>query len=306
MPVRPCFRHFLLAASFAFLPSAAISAELNVVASFSILGDLATQVGGERVEVTTLVGPDSDAHVYEPRPTDARTLAAADVILANGLEFEGFLGRLIEASGTQAPVIELTTSAELLEDPDGGHYHGDVFHAGTHDPHAWQSVANVTAYVASLANAFCDLDEAGCDSYRQNADAYRADLTALGDEISRLISEIPESRRTVIVPHNAFRYFEDAYGIRFLAPAGISTEAEASAADMARIVDELRAETASAIFVENIADPRLMRRIAAETGKEIAGTLYSDALSPQDGPAPSYLAMMRHNLTTLLDALGDH
>lgn len=296
------FRAFLMATSVAVLSPLAAASELTVVASFSIIGDLARQVGGEGINLTTLVGPDSDAHVYEPRPADARTLAAADVILANGLAFEGFLGRLIGASGTDAAIIELTDGGNLREDPEGGHYHGDVFHAGEYDPHAWQAVDNARIYVANIADAFCAADSDGCETYRANAEAYDGNLAALDAEIRKTVAAIPEDRRTIITPHDAFGYFEDAYGVRFIAPTGVSTEAEASAADIAAIVDRIRAEDVSAIFVENIANPRLIERIAAETGMAIGGTLYSDALSAEGGPAATYLDMMRHNVRTISDA----
>ncbi len=295
---------FLIAAP---LPAAAEA--LRVVASFSIIGDLARKVGGEHVELATLVGPDSDAHVYEPRPRDAMTLAQADVILANGLSFEGFLGRLIKASGTGATVVELTDGTRLLADPEGGHWHhyptGSVFHEGEHDPHAWQSVPNVKVYVGNIAQAFCAAAPEACDTFQANAADYLDALAALDAEIRETIAAIPEDHRTVVTAHDAFRYFEDEYGIRFLAPTGVSTEAEASAADIAGIIDAIRAGEVAAIFVENIANPRLMERVAAETGLAIGGTLYSDALSPEDGPAPTYIDMMRHNLRTIAAAVAD-
>jgi zinc/manganese transport system substrate-binding protein len=300
-----------LALALTALPALAgplMAKELKVVASFSIIGDLARNVGGQRIELSTLVGPDSDAHVYEPRPKDAMTLAAADVILANGLQFEGFLARLIAASGTEAAVVELTDGAALLKDPEGGHWHHyadrSVFHEGLHDPHAWQSIPNVKVYVANIADAFCAADSEGCDIYRTNAGAYADELEALDREIRETLDAVPQERRTAIVGHAAFRYFENEYGVRFLAPSGVSTESEASAADIAGIVDRIRADEAAAIFIENISDPRLMQRIAEETGLAIAGTLYSDALSDESGPAPTYLAMMRHNARTIGNALG--
>lgn len=281
---------------------------LSVVATFSILGDFAEQVGGDRVEVRTLVGPDGDAHVYEPRPSDAIALARADVIVVNGLLFEGFLARLVEASGTQAQIVEVTQGIDILEDPEGGHYHfiGDeaIFHAEPNDPHAWQSVANARVYVENIAEAFCEADAEGCPTYAENAAAYIEELAALEDEITATIDAIPEDRRVVVVAHNAFRYFERDYGISFLSPQGVSTESEASAADVAGLIREIRARGAGAVFAENIADSRLVEQIAAEAGLELGGTLYSDALSGPEGPAPTYLEMMRHNLSTLSAALA--
>jgi zinc/manganese transport system substrate-binding protein len=288
-------------------PAQAGADRLSVVASFSIIGDFARIVGGDRVEVRTLVGPDGDAHVYEPRPADAIALARADVVLVNGLAFEGFLSRLIEASGTSAPVVELTAGANILRDPDGGHYHyyggRAVFHEAPYDSHAWQSVANAKVYVGNVARAFCAADAAGCAAYEENARAYLEALSALDDEIGRAVAAIPEDRRVAVVAHNAFRYFERDYGVTFLAPQGVSTESEASAADVASLIREIRARRAAAIFAENIADARLVERIAAEAGLSLGGTLYSDALSPPDGPAPGYVEMMRHNVETLARAM---
>ena len=280
---------------------------LNVVASFSIIGDFAQQVGQDRISLKVLVGPESDAHVYEPRPADAMALADADVVLTNGLSYEGFLSRLISASGTDAPVVALAEGGHVLDDPAGGHSHshGDKveFHAAAQDPHAWQSVANAQAYVDGIAHAFCAADAEGCAEYEANAARYNAELAALDQYIRDEVAEIPPADRAVVVSHNAFRYFEDAYGITFLSPQGVSTEAEASAADVAGLIHDIREHHAGAIFAENISDTRLLERVASETGLKIAGSLYSDALSPPDGPAPTYLQMMRHNADLILSAL---
>jgi zinc/manganese transport system substrate-binding protein len=277
--------------------------KLNVIASFSILGDFAQKVGGDRIELRTLVGADGDAHVYEPRPSDAIAMANADVVLVNGLQLEGFLPRLVEASGTSAMVVEATKDAEILRDPHGGHYHyyGDkaVFHEAPFDPHAWQSVGNAKIYVKNIADAFCKADTEGCDAYKSNATAYRAELTKLDADIQQAVAAIPQDRRVVVVGHNAFRYFENAYGITFLSPQGISTESEASAADLAGVVREIRGKRAAAVFAENISDTRLVEQIASESGLDVGGTLYSDALSAADGPAASYKEMMRHNVNTI-------
>lgn len=300
--------------------TAMASAEnLKVVASFSIIADFARNVGGDRVDIATLVGPNGDAHVYEPRPADAAAVAAADVVLVNGLQFEGFLQRLVEASGTGAPVVELTRGGEVLkndeeehhhDDDDDGHDHGHEeghhHHHGEFDPHAWQSVHNAEVYVNNIADAFCAADAAGCDIYRANAEAYGEKLEALEDEIEAAVAEIPEDKRVVITSHDAFGYFEHEYGLKFLAPEGVSTESEASAADVAALIRQVREDKASAIFVENITNPRLIEQIAAETGIRIGGTLYSDALSDESGPAPTYIDMMTHNVNTIKGAvLGD-
>lgn len=290
------------------LPGYAQDKKLAVVSSFSIIGDLAKAVGGDRIDLRTLVGPNSDAHVYEPRPTDALALARADVILVNGLMFEGFMDRLIEASESKAPVTVLTDGAEILNDPKGGHYHyvdgKAIFHATPNDPHAWQSVGNAKIYVGNIAKAFCAADKQGCPTYEENAAAYDEKLTDLAAEIKSAIDSLPKERRVAVVAHNAFRYFEKDHGVTFLAPQGVSTESEASAADVASLIREIREKKAAAVFSENISDARLVKQIASEAGLDLAGPLYSDALSPPDGPAETYLEMMRHNAKTLVEAIN--
>ena len=302
--------------------TATASAEnLKVVASFSIIADLAKNVGGDRVEITTLVGPNGDAHVYEPKPADAAAVGGADVVLVNGLQFEGFLQRLVEASGTKAPVVELTKGGEMLknaeeehhdEAAEGEHKHeegeahaheeGDHHH-GEFDPHAWHSVHNAEIYVKNIADAFCAADAAGCDKYKANAEAYGKKLEALDGEIRATVAAIPQDKRIIITSHDAFGYFSHEYGLKFLAPEGVSTESEASAADVAALIRQVREDKASAIFVENITNPRLIEQIAAETGVKVGGTLYSDALSDQSGPAPTYIDMMKHNVDTIKGAI---
>lgn len=282
--------------------------KLQVVASFSIIGDFAHQVGGDRVEVKTLVGPNGDAHVYEPKPADAIAVARADVVLTNGLLFEGFLRRLIEASGTTAPIVELTDGVDGLQDPNGGHYHfvdGEaIFHAQPNNPHAWQSIAAARVYVANIARAFCSVDAANCTDYEANAATYTEELTALDAEVRDAVSAIPENRRVIVVAHDAYQYFARDYGVQFLSPVGISTESEASAADVAGLIREIRNRNASAVFAENIGDSRLVEQIATEAGLTLGGTLYSDALSEPDGPASTYVDMMRANVSTITTAIA--
>jgi len=295
---------------------------LKVVASFSIIGDFAKNVGGDRIELTTLVGPNGDAHVYEPKPQDAVAMAGADVVLVNGLHFEGFLQRLVEASATKATVVELTEGVEPLavseEEHEGeahkadahedhaeeGDHHAEAGHDhGATDPHAFQSIANAKIYVKNIADAFCTADAAGCDAYKANATAYTGQLDALETDVKAAVASIPADKRTVITSHDAFGYFAHDYGIVFLAPEGISTEAEASAADVAQLIEQVRHDKASAIFVENITNQRLIEQIAGETGLKIGGTLYSDALSEADGPAGTYIDMMKNNIGIIKGAI---
>ncbi|MFG5121439.1 metal ABC transporter substrate-binding protein [Methylorubrum sp. POS3] len=286
--------------------AAAGEAKLKVVATFSILADLVTQVGGERVTVTSLVGPDADAHGYSPAPGDARRVAEADLVVVNGLGFEGWIERLIRASGTKAPVVTAShgiTTIPASEDHDHDHTHGAE--AGEHpDPHAWQSVANVKIYVINIRDALAKADPDHATDYAARAEAYRAQLDALENEIRTALSQIPESQRRVITTHDSFGYYAAAYGLRFLAPQGISTNSEAGPKDVARIIRQIRRDKIPAVFVESIADPRLMQQIARESGAKVGGRLFSDALSGPSGSAPTYLDMMRSNLRAFREALS--
>jgi zinc/manganese transport system substrate-binding protein len=271
--------------------------KLKVVATFSILGDLVRNVGGDRVETVTLVGPNGDAHVYEPTPSDAKRIADAKVIFANGIGFEGWIPRLIKASGTKAPLVTTSTGVKPLKAGAPGHDHGGA------DPHAWQSVANAKLYVGNIREGLVKADPAGQATYEANAIAYTQKLDALEQEVKEAIARIPEDRRKVITTHEAFGYFQQAYGVAFIAPQGVSTESEASARDVARIITQIRRQKIPAVFLENVSDPRLSKRIADESGARVGGTLYSDALTDQNGPAPTYIDMIRHNVRALSTAL---
>ena len=271
-------------------------ATLPVVATFSILADFARNVGGDRIDVAALVGPDGDTHVYQPKPADAEKLSAARLILVNGLGLEGWIDRLIKASGARAPVIVATKGINPQKMREEGRI-------GL-DPHAWQSIANAKIYVANIRDGLIAADPGGEAVYRANADNYLGKLGALEAEVKREIAKIPAGRRQIITTHDAFGYFGTAYGFRFIAPEGVSTETEASARDVAKIIRQIKAEKIPAVFLENVTDVRLMQSIASESGAKIGGTLYSDALSPPAGPASTYIDMMRNNVRELSAALA--
>lgn len=273
--------------------------KLPVVASFSILGDMVRQVGGDRIALDVLVGPGADAHVYAPTPGDAKKLTSAKVVFVNGIRFEGWMDRLIRSSGAKAVVVTVTKGLKPLTmtERHAGHNHSAA------DPHAWQDVANAKLYVSNIRDALIAADAAGAEDYRARADAYLKQLDGLDAEIRSALAAIPSERRRIITTHDAFGYFGAAYNMKLISPQGISTESEASAQDVARIIRQIRQDKVPAVFIENISDPRLAERIAKETGARIGGTLYSDSLSPPDGPAPSYIGMMRHNLGELVKAL---
>lgn len=292
----------VLAAVAAILLPAPLVAQdkVPVVATFSILADFARNVGGDRVEVVSLVPPNGDAHVYAPSPADAKTLASAKVVLTNGLGFEGWIDRLVKASGSKASVTVATKGIKprrMEEEKGHGHSHGAA------DPHAWQSVANAKVYVTNIRDALVAADPAGKAGYEANAAAYLGKLDELDREVKDAVARIPADRRRIITSHDAFGYFRDAYKVDFVAPQGVSTEAEVSARDLARIIAQIRKQKIPAVFLENVTDPRLQKRIAEETGAKIGGTLYSDALTDEKGAAPTYIDMIRHNIRTLGAAL---
>lgn len=445
----------LVALSLAAPSVAMADDQLKVVATFSILGDMVAQVGGDNIDLTTIVGPDGDAHVYQPTPQDARAVSDADVLIINGLEFEGWLERLVEASGFDGELVVATAgidaipfdegddhgeenaghddhddhghgehvfewagvfdlakgsytwsfakvggdyadpamrmvileagdieaveeaAEELLEadtsttakdgdvltvsdlaytlsfddskdmtvfnveiatagqytfftehmpfefeadehffkdlaavdvepiaqEPDTGHAHGHHHH-GEFDPHAWQSIDNALVYVTNIAAGLSAADGDNAAVFEANSAAYVAQLNELDAEIDALMDALPEDDRTVVTAHDAFGYFAETYDMNFVAPVGVSTESEASAADVAALITQIREDGIDAVFVEAITDNRLLEQIANETGATIGGTIYSDALSDGSGPAPTYIDMMRHNAQTLAGALG--
>lgn len=344
------------------VPAAAQNAEpLRVVASFSVLGDMVREIGGDDVSVTTLVGPDGDAHSYEPTPAAARQLKDAAVLVENGLDFETWLPRLAKAADFSGATIVATagiTPRKMAEsksesahagshhqadgddhdhddhdhdghdhdghdhdahdhdhdthkhdahNDDASHTHADNdhhhHHHGDQDPHAWQSLKNGVVYARNIAEGLAASDPSHAAGYRQRAQAYIARLEALDTRIRETFAAIPAERRQVVSSHDAFGYFGDAYGVRFIPVAGLSTDAEPSAADMARIIEEVKREHVSAVFVENISNPALVRQIARETGARVGGTLYSDALAPSGQPAATYLGMFEWNARQLAEAL---
>jgi zinc/manganese transport system substrate-binding protein len=299
-------RRILLAAGVAAAliatPAAAQQAPSNkikAVATISIIGDLVRNVGGDRLDVTTLVGPNSDAHVYSPTPGDAKEIAAAHIVFVNGLGLEGWMTRLVTAAGPKAPMIVVSNGIAPRRMPDEDKPGKTLI-----DPHAWQSVADAKIYVANIRDGLAAADPAGKAIYDANAQTYLGKLDDLDKEITTVIAGIPADRRKIITTHDAFGYFGAAYGMSFIAPEGVSTDAEPSAKDVARIIRQIRKQTIPAVFLENVADPRLMQQIARETGATIGGKLYSDALSEPAGPAGSYLDMMRHNVREFAKALG--
>lgn len=297
---------FLLSLGLIVGAASADAAQLKVVASFTVLGDLTQQIGGDDVSVTTLVRADGDTHVYQPTPNDAKALKEADVIIINGLGFEGWMGRLIKASDTQAPVITASqgiaktlTMAEKEEEGHHDHHH----HHGSTDPHAWQSLTNGRVYVKNIAAALQKADPANSKDYAERASKLDAELAALDTWVEKEIASVPAEKRRVITTHDAFGYFADAYQVTFLAPTGFSTEDEPSAKEMKNLVKQVKSGKTRALFLESMGNPNIIKQLAAETGAVVGPALYTDALSTENGPAATYQKMMQYNVTALVKAM---
>lgn len=290
---------------------------LAVAASFSVLGDMAKQIGGDRIMLRNIAGPDQDAHGFQPKPSDAAALANAALIIRNGLGFEGWLDRMIRSSGVKGRLVTTTegiTPRMMEAHGHHGHDHGGAGRRHNHsvgsrqvpDPHGWQDLGIGQHYVRNITAGLIAADPAGEVLYRRNAEAYAARLAALDQWVRAEIAQVPAARRKLVTSHDAFGYFGGAYGVRFLAPQGVSTEAEPSAAEVGRLIRQIKAENITALFMENMSSPATLQRIAQEAGLRVRGRLYADALSVESGPAPTYEAMFRHNVSLMVPAMrGD-
>ncbi|MCB1916883.1 MAG: zinc ABC transporter substrate-binding protein [Rhodocyclaceae bacterium] len=286
------------------LPLPAHAERLQVVASFSILADLCREIGGDRVHVHSLIAPGGDAHAYQPSPADARAVAEADLVVVNGLGFEGWIERLLESTRHRGELVVASDGARLIETESHGHDDGHGHGHGL-DPHAWQDLSNARIYARNIALALSRADLDGASAYLGRYRTYAARLEALDMRYRARFATLPQARRRVVSSHDAFGYLGRAYGLEFVAPVGRSSAARPSAARLAALIQQIRDLNISAAFVENVADQRLIEQIRRETGARIGGTLYADSLSPAGGEAASYLQMMTHNLETLADALAE-
>jgi zinc/manganese transport system substrate-binding protein len=291
-------RRSLLAAAILPFPARAQPA-MPAVASFSILGDMLREVGGNRLAAQVIVGPDTDAHNFQPRPSHAEALRGARIAIRNGAGFDAWFDRLL-SSTRFAGVAVTATEGVALRPASGAHSHGGQ------DPHAWQDVRLAIRYVGNIAAGLVRADPAGAEAYRTRAADYVARLEALDAWIRAQVATVPEARRVVVTGHEAFGYFGAAYGVRFRAPQGVSANAEPSAQQVAMLIRMIRAEGVTAVFLENIGNPATLRRLAEEAGVRVRGRLFTDALSATVGPAASYEAMMRYNVGLMVPAMrGD-
>ena len=297
MIVRP----LLLALSlFAVSLPASAQTPIKAVATFSILGNLLAEVAGDKAELSVVVGPDIDAHAYQPRPSDARALADAKVLVSNGLGFEGWIDRLAKAAPFKGKAVVASTGvATIPAAPGGGHAHGHS-HGHGPDPHCWQDVQRVRTYVANIAKGLAEADPPNAAHYRDRAQAFDRRLVELDAWVKEEIAKVPADKRRAITGHDSFRYFSSAYGVKFQSPRGYNTSSEPSARDVAALIREAREQRIKALFVENMTNPGLVDQIARESGAVVGPRLYTDALSGPDGPAPTYEKMMRHNVTALV------
>ena len=268
------------------------SAKIKVVSTFSILGDMVYNIGGNNIKLTNLVGANGDGHVYEPTPADAKSIASADLVFVNGLGFEGWIDRLVKASGYKGKVIIATKGIKDLK------FEGEL------DPHAWQDLSNGRIYIKNIKNALIDVDPENSDLYENNFLAYDEILESMDKSTKEKFANIPKKKRKVITSHDAFLYFGRAYDVDFRSPVGVTTESEPSAGEFAELITEMRKDGIKALFAENITDPRLIKQLAREVNAEIGGTLYSDALSEASEPANTYINMFKYNVKELASVLS--
>jgi len=319
--------------------SAFANDKIPVVASFSILGDLVSEVGGNHIDITTLVKVNGDAHVYSPTPKDALAVRKAKLLVVNGLNFEGWMPRFLESAHFDGTMIVASDGIDIIKigeehhedaeheeehhdehathdeeheehaDHDEDHEeHADEHHHHHHhhdgvDPHAWNSITNVKTYINNIAAGLTQVDPENSKDYQQNAQVYLQKLDKLAIKLHAQLDTIPPSQRKIITPHDAFSYFAREFNIEFIAPQGTSTESEASASDIAAIIKQIRKDNIGAVFMENIADNRMVEQISRETDAKIGGELFSGSLSDKQGPAPTYLKMMEYNVNTITTAL---
>lgn len=269
----------------------ALANTVETVASFTVLADIVQQVGGEHVKVKSLVGPNGDPHSFEPTPQDSQALSRADVVFVSGLGMEGWMDRLVQASGYKGKVVVASEGVDTRKMEEDG--------KTITDPHAWNSAHNGAIYASNVMNALIAADPQDAAYFRQRGNAYISQLNQLDSWAQKTFSGVPATKRKILTSHDAFGYFGQRYGVQFLAPVGFSTESEASASDVAGLIKQLKNEKIHTYFIENQTDPRLVKQIASATGAQPGGELYPEALSEKDGPAASYVAAFKHNVKSI-------
>lgn len=286
----------LIVAILGVLPVAASAKTIQVVASFTLLADIVRQVGGNYVQVDSLVPFDGDPHTFEPSPADAKRLAKADAVFVSGLGLEGWMDRLIQSTHHKGQVVTLSQNIKTRTLNEDGHI--------VTDPHVWTAPNNGIVFAQNVVKTLSTIAPEQAATFKKNGELYIAKLKAIDQDARQKFAAIPAEKRKVLTGHDAFGYFAAAYNIQFLAPVGYSTESEASAQSVAKLIEQIRREKVKAYFLENSNNPRLVQQIAAATGAKPGGVLFVESLSAPTGPAPTYEAMLKHNVRTLLDGMS--
>ena len=271
--------------------------KIRVVSSASIFQDMAMNIGGDKIETFSIVPIGGDPHLYEPKPSDAQLVKSADIILVNGLTFEGWINKLIDNSGTKAKVYTITEGVNVLKSEK---------YKNAADPHAWMDVSNGLKYIDNIKAALIETDPANADFYTANYENYKAELTALDNYISIEINKIPEAKRMLVTSHDAFAYYGKKYNIRLNALKGISTEAETQTSDMVRVAKAIRESGVPAIFIESTINPQVIQQIAKDNNVKIGGELFADSIGAKDSEGPTYIKMLRHNTDVIVKALSQN
>lgn len=280
--------------------------KITVVCTTTMIADLARQIAGDKATVVGIMKPGEDPHVYEVRPRDAQAIASGDVVLLNGLHLEATLSHIIDNNArkdaTVARLAESPSISPLGKQDDGG----AAASGGAPDPHCWFDVNYFKVYAQAAGDALAAADPTNADHYRQRTAAYVKQLDELDAWVRQQIAAIPRDRRVLITSHDAFAYYGRAYEINVFAVIGISTEQQPRPQDIAQLEATVRDQGVKALFIETSVSNTLndmVRKVAAATGAKIGGTLYSDSLGPEDSPAATYIDMVRHNTTTIVQAL---
>ncbi len=297
MNARQLFFVLVGSAALSLGATAAASAKtIDVVASFTVLADVVKNVGGDYVNVKSLVPPNGDPHEFEPSPDDAKAVKAAAVNFVSGEGLETWFERLVKASGaTLKPVVVSTGIKTHIFEEDG---------KKVTDPHVWNSVPNVLIWVANIEKELAKADPEDAAAFKANAERYSKELQELNVSVHAKIGAVPRDKRNVLTSHDAFGYYGKEYGVSFLSPLGVSTETEASAADVAKLIDQIKKEHVKVYFFENSNDPRLIKQIADATGAQPGGELYPEALSAADGPASTYAKLIQYNTDQIVIAIS--
>lgn len=296
-------KHWKPAVIAALWSGALYAAPMPVVASFSILGDLAQQIGGERVAVQSLVGANQDAHAYNLTSSDIKKIREARLVLLNGLGLEkAELQRAVKQSKVASAEATAGIKPLAADEHHHEHNHGHDHDHGEFDPHVWNDPVLMQRYAANVAIALIKADPAGSRYYQQRFKDYQNVLNQLNNYANQQFGAVAPAKRKVLTGHDSFAYLGKRYQVKFISPQGVSSEAEPSARQIAAIIRQIKAENVKAVFTENIKDGRMIARIAKETGVKVSGGLYADALS-SGAPAGTYADMFRYNVRVMSEAM---